>query len=51
MSPYGDEAIINRLKHIKNIRVYVHEMKKDEIDKWKGYGIEADFVDSSKFIK
>ena len=51
MSPDGDDAIINKLKNIKDIKIYVFEMKTKEIEKWKNYGIKAEFIDSGKFIK
>ncbi len=50
MSPYGDETIINKIKKIKNKKIYVYNLNKFEIDEWKKYGIENCFVDSKIFL-
>lgn len=50
MSPDGDESIIERIKNIKNKKIYVYKLDKQEIEKWKSHGIEDCFVDSSKFL-
>lgn len=51
MSPYGDESIIDRIKNIKNKKIYVYELNQKEIKKWKSYGIEDCFIDSRKFLE
>lgn len=50
MSPDGDESIIDRIKNIKNKKIYVYKLNEKEIKKWKNYGIEGSFIDSSKFL-
>ena len=50
MSPYGDEAIINKIKKIRNKSIYVYKLNNNEINKWKSYGIENCFIDSEEFL-
>lgn len=50
MSPDGDESVIDRIKNIKNKKIYVYKLNEKEIKKWKNYGIEGSFIDSSKFL-
>lgn len=50
MSPDGDEAIIKKISKIKDKRIYVYKLNKDEINKWKSYNIDDCFIDSSKFL-
>ena len=49
MSPEGDESIIEKIKNIKDKKIYVYELKEKEIKKWKSFGIEGCFVDSGNF--
>lgn len=50
MSPYGDEAIIDKIKNIRNKSIYVYKLNNNEINKWKSYGIENCFIDSEEFL-
>ncbi len=50
MSPYGDETIIDKIKKIKNKRIYVYKLNEDEINEWEKYGIKNCFIDSSEFL-
>lgn len=51
MSPYGDRSVIEKIKKIKNKKIYVYKLNKKETNKWKSYGIENCFVEASKFIE
>lgn len=50
MSPYGDEAIIDKIKNIKNKNIYVYKLNNNEINKWMSYGIKNCFIDSEEFL-
>lgn len=50
MSPYGDEALIDKIKYIKNKNIYVYKLNGNEINKWMSYGIKDCFVDSKEFL-
>lgn len=50
MSPYGDKTIIDKIKKIKNKRIFVYNSDEDEINEWKKYGINDCFIDSSRFL-
>lgn len=50
VSPYGDEALIKKIKDIKKVRIFVYNNNADEISKWKGNGVNAIFIDSKNFI-
>lgn len=50
MSPYGDEAIIDKIKNIKSKKIYIYKLNNNEINKWMSYGIENCFIDSEEFL-
>ena len=50
VSPYGDEALIKKIKDIKKVRIFVYNNNDAEISKWKEYGVNATFIDSKNFI-
>lgn len=50
VSPYGDDALIKKLKEIPQIRIYIYNLNQNEILKWKEKGINAEFIDSKEFL-
>ena len=61
MSPYGDDAIINKIKKVKDVRVYVYNIKRYEkkdakhdnsLEKWKKVLLTTNckFLDSDEFV-
>lgn len=49
MSPFGDDRLIQRLSEIQNLRIYVYNMDKKQVDKWKELLNRDCCVDSSSF--
>ncbi|MDY0211143.1 MAG: hypothetical protein RBQ91_07065 [Acholeplasma sp.] len=53
-SPFGDELIIDALKHIKNLRVYVYQLNslsgKEEAIQWQKNLPNEELLDSSLFL-
>ncbi len=50
MSPYGDKTIIDKIKKIKNKKIFVYNLEQDQINEWEKYGINNCFIDSSRFL-
>lgn len=50
MSPFGDKAIIDKIKKINNKKIFIYNLNESEIIEWKKYGIDNCFIDSSKFL-
>ena len=51
VSPYGDDAVINVIKKIRDKRIFVYKMNESEINTWKENEIDNCFIDSEMFIK
>lgn len=51
MSPYGDDSIIEKIKNIKNKKIYVYGLNQNEIERWKSFGIDDCFDDSNNFLE
>lgn len=51
VSPYGDISLINRLKKIKIINIYVFNLNEKEIQEWEKHGIKYNFINSKDFFK
>lgn len=49
MSPFGDERLIQQLSVIPNLKIYVHNKEKKQVDKWKELLNRDCCVDSSAF--
>lgn len=50
MSPFGDDNLIQRLSAIPNLRIYVYNMDKKQVNKWKELLNRDCCVDSSLFF-
>ena len=53
VSPYGDQSLIDKIKNIDNIKIYVYDIErnKKEVCEWKKYFPNATFADSGDFLK
>lgn len=49
MSPFGDDRLIQKLSTIPNLRIYVYNMDKKQVDKWNDLLNRECCVDSSLF--
>ncbi len=51
MSPYGDKALIDKISKIENVKIYIYNLNESEINKWREFGVNANFIDSKEFLK
>lgn len=50
VSPFGDKSLIEKLRAIPNITIYVYKQNIEEINEWKKFLPNADYKDSLNFL-